>query len=90
MAKPKLVLYVDVVSPFAYLAFHLLNVCRFICIRMMTAGFSKSVVPSFIAYLDASYDFTIITVLDCYFSDSDDCLKDEHGKCWFRDGPIDY
>lgn len=26
MAKPKLVLYVDVVSPFAYLAFHILNV----------------------------------------------------------------
>lgn len=25
MAKPKLILYVDVVSPFAYLAFHVLN-----------------------------------------------------------------
>lgn len=26
MAKPKLLLYVDVVSPFAYIAFHVLNV----------------------------------------------------------------
>lgn len=26
MAKPKLVLYVDVASPFGYLAFHILNV----------------------------------------------------------------
>ena len=26
MAKPKLTLYVDIVSPFAYLAFHLISV----------------------------------------------------------------
>ena len=26
MAKPKLILYVDIVSPFAYLAFHILHV----------------------------------------------------------------
>ena len=26
MARPKLVLYVDIVSPFAYLAFHILHV----------------------------------------------------------------
>ena len=26
MARPKLVLYIDVVSPFAYLAFHILHV----------------------------------------------------------------
>lgn len=28
MSKPKLVLYFDVVSPFAYLAFHILHVCK--------------------------------------------------------------
>ena len=78
MAKPKLVLYVDVVSPFAYLAFHILNVCRLLCFQLMTAGFSQGAVPTFVGSSDALFDLTIPTALYCNFSDSDDCLRDQH------------
>ena len=46
MAKPTLVLYVDVVSPFAYLAFHVITVsgvCQwhnFIIMILFNFGFS--------------------------------------------------
>ena len=83
MAKPKLVLYVDVVSPFAYLAFHILNVCRFLCFQLMTAGFSQGVVPPVVGYPAALFDLTVSTALYCYFSDSDDCLRDQHGTVGF-------
>ena len=45
MAKPKLVLYIDVVSPFAYLAFHILNVCRFICIGITIQPCRCTIIP---------------------------------------------
>ena len=59
MTKPKLVLYVDVVSPFAYLAFHIVNVCRFLSFQLMTAGSSQGAVPPFVGYLDALFNLTV-------------------------------
>ena len=80
MAKPKLVLYVDVVSPFAYLAFHVLNVCRFLCFQMMIEESSQGVKVYFVRYLAASFDMAVSTTLYCYFSDSDDCLRNDYGS----------
>ena len=80
MAKPKLVLYVDVVSPFAYLAFHVLNVCRFLCFQMMIAESSRGVIPSLVRYLATLFDMTVSTALYCYFSDSDDRLRNKRGS----------
>ena len=72
MAKPQLVLYVDVVSPFAYLAFHVLNVCRFLCLQIMIAKSSHGVISSFVKYLATLFDTTVSTALYFYLSDSDD------------------
>ena len=83
MAKPKLVLYVDVVSPFAYLAFHVLNVCRFLCFQMMIAESSQGVIPSFVTYVATLFDMTVSTALYCYFSDPDDYLRDEYESFGF-------
>lgn len=36
MATPKITLYFDIVSPFAYIAFHVLRVCMAIAFRRVT------------------------------------------------------
>lgn len=55
MAKPKLVLYVDVVSPFAYLAFHILNVSGFL-IYIKSSG--NHIVPFFFGLSDNPSEFS--------------------------------
>lgn len=37
--RPHLTLFLDVVSPFAYMAFYMVRVCRFVCLSVYLSGF---------------------------------------------------
>ena len=60
MLRPKLILYVDVVSPFAYLAFYILNVGLASCTRQIHLG--KPIVSFFILFVKKHFEFSIMMV----------------------------
>lgn len=67
MGRPSLVLYLDVVSPFAYLAFHIVRVSK-----PNSLYFDKSSQQQFDLSVTSVWDFmsiiVFITTLECWVS----------------------